>query len=68
MKLQCMLKTFLGPQDSLCAHRALDDCYALRGVIRAIALRLGLTLRRLVRQFSVAMCATACLEQLSSLI
>ena len=68
VKLQCMLKTFLGPQDSLCAHRALDDCHALRGVIRAIALRLGLTLRRLARQFSVAMCATACLEQLSSLM
>ena len=67
VKLQCLLRTFLGPQDSLCAHRALDDCYALRGVIGAIAFRLGLTLRGLVRQFSVAMCSAACLEQLSSL-
>lgn len=51
LKLQC-LALASHDQLGLRAHRALDDCYALRGVIQRVARRYDLSIWRLFRNFA----------------
>ena len=41
-KLQCALRVCCGPPTLLRAHRALDDCFALDGVVRHVSASLGI--------------------------
>ena len=57
MKLQCLAKQLCAP-GGLQAHRGLDDCVALLGVLRYVAAQLGSTVENLVLMFAeeVALC------------
>ena len=66
MKLQCLVHC-AGQLEGLRAHRALDDCYALRGVIQHVAWRQGLSLWALLRNFSVELDLPASCAQVSVL-
>ena len=66
-KLQCLVRT-LGRFEDLRAHRAFDDCVALRHVGVALAERLGLDLPALLRRFAVELDFATSLAQLSVLM
>ena len=66
VKLQC-LRHNLRTMDNLQAHRALDDCFALRSVIGTVAAQLGVSVCDLVRPFSVKMDADTTVFNLSCL-
>ena len=51
MKLQCLVKVLGDPTD-LRAHRALDDCVALRHVAVTLAEQLGLDLPLWLQRFA----------------
>ena len=54
VKLQCLLKQFSIDRRALQAHRALDDCFALREVVRCVAGSVGVTTWALLRSFVVS--------------
>ena len=51
MKLQCLVKVLGDPAD-LRAHRALDDCVALRHVAATLAEQLGLDMPLWLQRFA----------------
>jgi len=66
-KLQCLAR-IAGGADGLRAHRALDDCVALRGVMECVAARLGSScLLQLLRPFAVRLDAAASMASVSVL-
>ena len=67
LKLQCLAK-IAGGADGLRAHRALDDCVALRGVMECVAARLGSScLLQVLRPFAARLDAVASMAQVSVL-
>ena len=64
VKLQCS-RTRHGVSVGEHAHRALDDCLALRGVCQALADRHGVSVARLFMPFCVALDKDSTLLQLS---
>ena len=52
VKLQCLLRS-LAPDAQFHAHRALDDCRALKHVLEPAAMMLGVSTRRLIQPFIV---------------
>ena len=67
LKLQCLAK-IAGGADGLRAHRALDDCVALRGVMECVAARLGSScLLQVLRPFAARLDAVASIAQVSVL-
>ena len=66
-KLQCAFRSCSGPP-SLRAHRALDDCIALRSVVQHISASLGVAPFVLLRQFASRMDENATCAQLTSLL
>ena len=66
-KLQCAFRSCSGPP-SLRAHRALDDCIALRSVVQHISASLGVAPFVLLRQFASRMDDNATLLQLTALL
>ena len=67
-ELQCLRHHMQATDSVLTAHRALDDCYALRAVVQYVAELQGMTLWALVRKFAVTMDATATSANLAVLI
>ena len=61
VKLQCLFHYLHGHDRRLQAHRALDDCRALRMVLNTLAEVLGVDARDIVRRFAVGIdiCATS---------
>ena len=53
-KLQCILRN-CGPTADLHAHRALDDCRALKAVLESVAASLGVSPRVLILPFMVGL-------------
>jgi len=66
-KLQCMVRS-LGSTDGLQAHRALDDCFCLRGVMEYAAARLGISILELLKPFAVRLDADVSAAQVSVLL
>ena len=66
-KLQCAFRSCSGPP-SLRAHRALDDCIALRSVVQHISASLGVAPFVLLRQFASRMDDNATFSQLTALL
>ena len=66
-KLQCAFRSCSGPP-SLRAHRALDDCIALRSVVQHISASLGVAPFVLLRQFASRMDDNATFLQLTALL
>ena len=66
LKLQCLARA-AGGAEGLRAHRALDDCLALRGVLECVAARFGVGLVELLRPFAVRLDVAASLAQVSVL-
>ena len=64
VKLQCLLRHLTGGED-LRAHRALDDCVALKSVLESIAGVLGVSLRALIRPFVVEFDSVATITNIS---
>ena len=67
VKLQCLVKEFAIDRGALQAHRALDDCYALRQAVRCIAGRAGVTPWALLRPFVVEVDCARTTAHLSAL-
>ena len=67
-KLQCLTRRMRIDTTMLAAHRALDDCYALRSVVECAAQMHGVTLWNLVREFTVSMDMAATCTNLSVLL
>ena len=67
MKLQCLLRALCDPSD-LRAHRALDDCIALRHVMSCTAERLGVGLLDLLRLFTVVLDEPASYVQVCAIL
>ena len=66
-KLQCAFRSCSGPP-SLRAHRALDDCIALRSVVHHISASLGVAPFVLLRQFASRMDENTTCSQLTALL
>ena len=66
VKLQCLLRHLAHAED-LRAHRALDDCYALRSVLGSLAASLGVSPWLLLKPFVFAFDSNATLLNLSLL-
>ena len=66
-KLQCLVKDLYAPNE-LKAHRALDDCIALRRVVESAAQRLGVSLSTLLEKIAVHVDMPSSLAQLSVLM
>ena len=66
-KLQCLVKDLYAANE-LKAHRALDDCIALRRVVESAAQRLGTTLPALLEKVAVHVDMPSSLAQLSVLM
>ena len=67
MKLQCLIRT-MGGNSTLRAHRAVDDCVALRRVLQALAEQIHTSLPNLLRRFAVEMDLQCSLSQLVCLM
>ena len=67
LKLQC-LAVHACDREELRAHRARDDCVALRRVMSLIASRLGFSFRRLLYAFAARLDLPASLAQVASMI
>ena len=65
-KLECLTRKTCRLHD-LRAHRALDDCFALRGAVEYLAARFGCSLPDLLRRFAFRLDATASAEQIASM-
>ena len=68
VKLQCLLTRLRAFDGPLAAHRALSDCYALRGVCQCLAAVLGVSLYRLFAPFCVALDKSASVIALSCVL
>ena len=66
VKLQCLLRHLARAED-LRAHRALDDCYALRSVVDTLAASLGVSPSLLLKPFVYEFDSNATLMNLSLL-
>ena len=66
-KLQCLIRSLSGGED-LRAHRALDDCVALRRVVIALAWKAGVSLPSLMHSFAVAVDLDSSIAQISVLL
>ena len=67
LKLQCLIRSLSGGED-LRAHRALDDCIALRRVVIALAWKAGVSLPSLMHSFAVAIDLDSSIAQISVLL
>ncbi len=67
LKLQCLVR-LVGGCDGLRAHRALDDCVCLRGVMEYAAARLGKNMLELMMPFAVKLDAPASAAQVYVLL
>ena len=67
MKLQCLVKVLGDPAD-LRAHRALDDCVALRHVAATLAEQLGLDLPLWLQRFAFKLDLHSSILQLDVLL
>ena len=71
-KLQCLVKDLYAPTvnapTELKAHRALDDCTALRRVVESAAHRLGMSLPTLLEKFALQLDMPSSLAQLAVLM
>ena len=63
-KLQCLVR---GHCAELQAHRALDDCIALRAVLQHIADMLGVSMLDVLRPFAMKVGVSASLAQMSAM-
>ena len=63
-KLQCLVR---GHCAELQAHRALDDCIALRAVLQHIADSLGIPVLDVLRPFAVKLDVNASIAQMSAM-
>ena len=68
VKLQCLLSRLKAADGSLAAHRALSDCFALRGVCESVAANLGVSVHRLFAPFCVMLDKRASLAALSCMM
>ena len=66
-KLQCLVNAAVDTQE-LRAHRALDDCIALRHVMHSVASRLGCSIIDLLRPFAVQWDESASSAQIAALL
>ena len=66
-KLQCLVRSS-GRSGGLQAHRALDDCFCLRGVMEYAAACLGISILELLKPFAVRLDADASAAQVSVLL
>ena len=66
-KLQCLVHHLKPAGQQLAAHRALEDCIALRCCVQAVADHLGVSLWRLLRPLCVTCAVDACAAQLAVL-
>ena len=66
VKLQCLLR-HLASNEDLRAHRALDDCYALRAVVGSLAGVLGVCTMTLLRPFIVELDSASTLMNIAML-
>jgi len=66
-KLQCLIRSLSRGED-LRAHRALDDCIALRRVVIALAWKAGVSLPSLMHSFAVAVDLDSSIAQISVLL
>ena len=64
VKLQCLLR-HLSNGEELRAHRALDDCFALKSVLESIAGVLGVSLRTLLKPFLLEFDCVATITNIS---
>ena len=67
LKLQCLASSVVDTQE-LRAHRALDDCIALRHVVHSVASRLGCSVTDLLRPFAARWDEQASTAQVAALI
>ena len=67
MKLQCLIRAVNG-NDSLRAHRAVDDCVALRRVLQILAEQSGTSFPNILRRFAVEIDVQCSLSQLVCLM
>ena len=67
LKLQCLIRSMSRGED-LRAHRALDDCIALRRVVIAFAWKAGVSLPSLMHSFAVAVDLDSSIAQISVLL
>ena len=67
-KLQCALRVCCGPPTTLRAHRALDDCFALEGVVRHVSASLGITSWALLSPFAFRLDEASAFAQMNALI
>ena len=67
LKLQCLINT-LAEARALRAHRALDDCIALRYVVHNIASKLGCSVTDLLRLYAVRLDEQVSTAQVAALI
>ena len=68
VKLQCLLSRLRAADGALAAHRALSDCFALRGVCESVAANLGVSVHRLFAPFCVMLDKRASLAALSCMM
>lgn len=66
-KLQCVANR-VSTCEGLRAHRALDDCYALREVLLHVAASLGTPIKSLMRHFAVGLDLEASLVHIGTLL
>jgi DNA polymerase III epsilon subunit-like protein len=67
-KLQCALRVCCGPPTTLRAHRALDDCFALEGVVRHVSASFGIKPWALLSPFAFRLDETSAFAQMNALI
>jgi len=67
LKLQCLFRSLSGGED-LRAHRALDDCIALRRVVIAFAWKAVVSLPSLMHRFAVGVDLDSSIAQISVLL
>ena len=67
LKLQCLINKIAEAKE-LRAHRALDDCIALRCVVHNVAYRLGCSVTELMRKFVCRWDEQASVAQIAALI
>ena len=68
VKLQCLLSRLRAADGALAAHRALSDCFALRGVCEGVAANLGVSVHRLFAPFCVMLDERVSLAALSCMM
>ena len=66
-KLQSFFQHLRLVGQQLAAHRALEDCFALRCCVQAAAAHLGVSLRQLLRPLCVTCAVDACAAQFAVL-